>query len=183
MKRLQKASVLLSLIEEMRDRESWCGETNIQKATYFVQELTKVPLGFEFVLYRYGPYSFELTDELTALRADSILELEVRDPRYGPCFVPGKLRDLVIGRFQKTIGRFRERIDFVAEKLGNKKVAQLECLATALYVRLEKGCPKDTNKQAKRIVALKPHISEPSAARAVKEVESMFIEAEQLTEN
>lgn len=66
MKRLQRDAVILSLIENLRAKGSWCGETHIQKATYFVQELLRVPLEFEFVLYKHGPYSFDLSDELTA---------------------------------------------------------------------------------------------------------------------
>ena len=69
MERLQRAAVLLSLIEQLKDRGSWCGDTHIQKTTYFLQELLKVPLGFEFILYKHGPYSFDLEDEITALRA------------------------------------------------------------------------------------------------------------------
>jgi uncharacterized protein YwgA len=99
MKRLQRAAVLVSLIEAMREQGSWCGETNIQKACFFLQEVTRVPLGFDFILYRYGPYSFDLTDELTALRADSIFALRIRDPKYGPCYQPGELSNLVKHQF------------------------------------------------------------------------------------
>ena len=78
MKRLQQAAILVSLIEALEKKDSWCGETNVQKATYFLQELFGVPLGFKFILYKYGPYSFDLSEKLTYLCADSILDLEVR---------------------------------------------------------------------------------------------------------
>ena len=53
MKKLQRDAVLLSLINEMKARGSWCGETHIQKATYFLQELLGVPMNFEFILYNW----------------------------------------------------------------------------------------------------------------------------------
>src|SRR5262249_25119884 len=80
MERLQRATVLLALIEELRDGGSWGGETHLQKAVYLLQELFQVPLGFDFVLYRHGPYSFDLADEVTALQADQLLATQLRQP-------------------------------------------------------------------------------------------------------
>lgn len=51
MKRLQRDAVILSLIENLRSKGSWCGETHIQKATYFIQELLRVPLEFGSVTF------------------------------------------------------------------------------------------------------------------------------------
>ena len=182
MKRLQRAATLVSLVESLRENESWCGETNIQKASFFLQKLTGVPLGFEFVLYKYGPYSFDLTDELTALRADSILTLEVPDPRYGPSYLPSEMSGFVLERFPKTVNRYKGQVEFVAERLGSKGVADLECLATALYVRLKgkKGSPAKA--RAAKIVKLKSHIREAHAEQAVREVDRMWEEAKQLVE-
>jgi uncharacterized protein YwgA len=178
MKKTPRASIILSLISSLRDRSSWCGETNIQKATFFLQELAGVPLDFDFVLYKYGPYCFDLTDELTAMRANSILTLQIRDPRYGPCYVPGELSGTLLEHYPKTTSRFRREIDFVAERLGTKGVTELERLATALYV--ERKLSVDAQKRADKIIELKPHISRSDALAAVQEVDQMIDEARQL---
>src|SRR6516225_10114425 len=80
MDRLRMAAVLTRLIEQLRARGSWCGETHVQKATLFLQDLMCVPLGFDFILYKHGPFSFDLRDELTSLRADGLIKLE---PQWG----------------------------------------------------------------------------------------------------
>ena len=179
MKQLQRAATLVSLVESLRENKSWCGETTIQKASFFLQELTEVPLEFEFVLYKYGPYSFELTDELTALRADSILALEVPDPSYGPSYFPGGMSGFVLERFPKTVNRCKEQVQFVAERLGSKGVAELERLATALYVRLRDKEKSGVTARANEIVRLKPHIRKPDAELAVREIDKMWDEAQQ----
>ena len=180
MKRLQKAAILVSLIETLEEKDSWCGETNVQKATYFLQGLVGVPLGFKFILYKYGPYSFDLSEELTYLCADSFLDLEVRDPRYGPSYITGGMRDYVVDRFPKTLCRYRNGIDYVADRLGSKRVPELERLATALFVRLMKDEVPSVEKRAAKITKLKPHISDVDAKEAVREVDGMFSEAEDL---
>ncbi|MCL6557372.1 MAG: hypothetical protein K6U74_00970, partial [Firmicutes bacterium] len=63
---LKRKALLLSLVKAMESQGSWCGETHIQKCSYFLQAMLGVPLGFEFILYKHGPFSFDLRDELTA---------------------------------------------------------------------------------------------------------------------
>lgn len=177
MKRLQRAAVLVTVVDAMKEQGSWCAETNMQKACYFLQEMTHVPLGFEFILYKYGPYSFELTDELTGLLADSILDLTIRDPRYGPCYGCGRVSQLIVSRFPRTISRFRRPVDFVASRIGNRGIGELERLATALYVT-RRGAVKSTPKErAAELTSLKPHIGTVAAEEAVKEVDEMFRDA------
>lgn len=170
MKRLQRAAIIVSLIEELRDNGSWCGETNIQKATYFLKELTHVPLEYEFILYKHGPYSFQLKEELTALRADTILELKSPNPNYGPSFFPGKMQSYVIRHYPKTIRRFSSKIYFVASRLGDKDINKLESLSTALYVLRE--CPDlNEDNRAQKITEYKPHIDLCDSLAAVREIE------------
>jgi len=172
MKRLQKSqksAVILSLVEALLEKGSWCGETHIQKCTYFLQELVCVPLGFDFILYKHGPYSFDLSDKLMAMRADEMLKLKSQQP-YGPSIVPGENSDRLKKLFPKTICKYKEPVEFVAKELGTCGVAELERIATALYVTL-----KDINrkkeridKRASRINKLKPHISIDQAQQSLQ---------------
>ena len=83
MDRLKRAALITKLVDRLREENSWCGETHVQKAVYFLQTLFNAPTDFEFILYKHGPFSFDLRDELTSLRADEVLALEVQLP-YGP---------------------------------------------------------------------------------------------------
>src|SRR5688500_675546 len=171
MNRLQRAAVLLSLITKMREKGSWCGETHIQKASFFLQRLLGVPLGFEFILYKHGPYSFDITKELTELRADSILDIQILNEQYGPSYAPGKLNDYLRTRFPKTLQRYDKQTGFVASQLGDKGVKELERLATALFVDVE--VQGNVAEKAKMIMRLKPHIGEGDARAAVEQVHQM----------
>jgi len=116
MKRMQQDAVLLSLINEMKAKGSWCGETHIQKAAYFLQALMQVPMSFEFILYKHGPYSFDLSDEVTALRADRLLEYKTRLP-YGPSLFPTKEGQEFLIRYPKTLSNMRKRSSLSLRKL------------------------------------------------------------------
>ncbi len=177
MKRLQRDAVILSLIENLRAKGSWCGETHIQKAMYFTQELLRVPLEFEFVLYKHGPYSFDLSDELTAMRADALLRLQLQPYPYGPSFIHGRGSKLIKKLYPRTLKKYEPMVKFVADKLGGKNVAELERLATALYVTREINTDNSIESRARCIHKLKPHVSLDEARDAISVVDTLIEES------
>jgi uncharacterized protein YwgA len=168
MKILQRQAIILSLIEKLLEKGSWCGETHIQKSAYFLQELLNVPLGFEFILYKYGPFSFDLGDELISMQADDIVRMELRPP-YGPSVQPGPMAEQLKNLYPKTLRNYEKEVLFVANELGEYKVGELESIATALYVTHHGSIKKDDlQKKASYIREIKPHISQEQAISALQ---------------
>jgi uncharacterized protein YwgA len=170
--------IVLSLVEKMEGRNSWCGETHIQKSLYFLQEMLRVPTNFDFILYKHGPFSFELRDELAAMRGNMILELHSNPYPYGPSHSPGQSADKLKQLYPKTATQYEQQINFIAEKFSELRVAQLERLATALYVSLEDGRSESVESRAVHINKLKPHVTIEQAKEAVKEVDALWVEVE-----
>ncbi|TWJ19466.1 hypothetical protein [Geobacter argillaceus] len=180
MERLQRAAVILSLAEKLWEKGSWCGETHIQKAAYILKEMLEVPLESEFVLYKHGPYSFDLTDDLARFKADGILQEEVMPYPYGPRIRPGKLAEQIRSKFPKTTAKYLPIVQFVADNLGDSKVTVLERLATALYVTREGVAAADVRARARRLNELKPHVPLDEAQEAVERVDRMIGESRRL---
>jgi hypothetical protein len=178
MNQSQRVALLL-LNREMLKRGSWCGETHIQKAAFFLQEMLGVEMGYEFILYRHGPFSFELRDELISMQADQLLDLVVRQQGYGPTYLPTKFSERFLERFPKTASRCLEQVQFVADELGDKGVVELEKLATAFFITNRKPS-MDLEDRAQRLVELKPHISLPDALRATEQVDRLVEKREML---
>ena len=173
MKRLAKAALILQLRDELQEQGSWCGETHVQKSVYFLQDALGVPLGFDFVLYRHGPFSFELRDELVALRAEGLLSLQPQSAPYGPRLVSTADGEQLLTRFPNTLGRYQGKVSAVAEFLRGRGVASLERVATALMLMRADpdGSPEGL---ARRLVEIKPHIRYESAVSAVHEVQEFL---------
>jgi hypothetical protein len=158
MKPLARAAVVTKLRDELVDRGSWAGETHLQKSLFFLQEGAGVPLDFDFILYKFGPFSFDLRDELSSYRAERLMGLRVDSPRYGPQLTTTKKGKELQERFPKTLGRFDPQIQAVADFVGPKGVGQLEKLGTALL--FQRGDPTWTDDEvAEQIVAVKPHVN------------------------
>ena len=176
MDRLKRAALITRLIELLREKGSWCGETHIQKATLFVQDLMKVPLGFDFILYKHGPFSFDLRDELTSLRADELVRLEPQWS-FGPRITPTDLSNYIQNISSKTLKKYNDRIAFVANKLGAKGVTELERLATAFFLKQRPEAGVSIDDRSKQLTELKPHILPEIARAAVEEVDRIIEEA------
>lgn len=170
MNKSRQAAIVVALSENLQSNGSWCGETHVQKSTYFLQKMAKVPLSFEFVMYKHGPFSFDLRDELAALRADGLLELETRPYPYGPTLVATEVGRDLERRYRKTLEKTMARVALVARQLGGKRASELEQLATALYVK-DSEPDLDANECARRVTEYKSHVDLNSARTAVREVE------------
>ena len=155
---VRRRAVVAELIKRMREAGSWSGETHVQKNLYLLDTLLGVPTDYGFTLYRYGPYSFELHDDIVGMTATGFLEFESQIP-YGPSLGVTSRAANVLRRFPRTIKEYEDELCFVANKLSNDDVISLERLATALYVTKESGGFGDVESRARELHRLKPHVS------------------------
>lgn len=165
---LQRSAIVATLIKECRAHDAFCGETMVQKSVFFLQELLNVPLAFDFQLYIYGPFSFELQRHLSSMMADDMIAL--RSLEYGSTFEPGEQVAYLEKHTAETIAAHRAAVDFVVKQLGGRRVKQLERVATALYFTTATDDPSVDARVAK-ICEVKPHITTDEARKAVEEVD------------
>ena len=167
MEDIDRRSLIVKLVKSMRIKGSWAGETHIQKCVFFIQEMLGVPMGYEFVLYKHGAYSFELRSELASMRVDLQLDVEPRYP-YGPSFTLGERGD----QYSDRASEYDNAVQFVSQELAAREARDLERLSTAFFVQ-KTGFVSDDNEIASRVTELKPHISANAARDAVEEVNNL----------
>ena len=83
------------------------------------------------------------------------------------------------GRFPKTLGRYAAKIDFVCDRFADKGVGELERLATALWVTRREETDGSIGQRAKKLNALKPHVSIDEAKVAIAKMDKVIAEAEE----
>jgi hypothetical protein len=165
-----RCALVIELARKLRSRGSWAGETHLQKAFYILQDLSKSNFGYKFVIYKHGPYSFDLNNELGAMRAANIVEFEFTREGYGPTIVPTPFGERVRAANMENVETFEPLLDFISEWFGASDVRHLEKIATAYYVT--KKNPRDPAiERAKKLNALKPHIDIRTAEDAVRIVD------------
>ena len=174
--RAKRLSILLKLIDQLREKESWRGVTEVQKSSYMLQTMLGVPLGFDFFLHHYGPYSHDLMGELNELHADELVRLRSGGSRYGPKYTVDERGENLMADFEGEIEKYAKQIEFIAEIFGGKGIQWLERVCTAFYVTCEferQKKPSDKEKRAEQLKKYKPHIPEEFIDQAIDEIDSI----------
>ncbi len=164
----ERDGIVLRLVGQMGESGSWGGETHIQKSVFFLQSLLGISLGYRFVLHLHGPYSFELRDDLTRLRARNKLALKL-NPGYGPSLRLD--RDIDVAGLPGE--ESKNTIGFVAEYISTRTVRDLERVATAYFLLHVKETPVPDTSLPEELRRLKPHITEEESALALDEVQKL----------
>lgn len=182
MKHLSHSSryaVILDLIKKLRSKGSWCGETHVQKAAFILQNLSKSKMGYKFVIYKHGPYSFDLKSELTAMKASEIIDVTFPQEGYGPSLKATKFGDRLYEVNKDDVVKYSRLNEFVANWFGSKDVRYLEKVATAYFIT-SKYPREAVESRAKRLHSLKPHVDLHAAEEAVRIVDQKRQEAKSL---
>ena len=168
---LERHRLILAVVEALNAAGSWSGKTHIQKAMALLLARARIEMPFEFVLYKHGPFSFELRDEIDFMKSylgissESVLG-------YGEKIEPGENKEFIVGRTRLPEGTLKE-IRTVCDFVNGRRVADLERLATAAWIRSQENI-EEAEQIAQRLHQLKPHISLDEARTACREVSQIL---------
>ena len=138
-------------------------------------------LGLEFILYKHGAYSFDLSDELTGMRADNVIELRTRVQFYGPSILPAENSQLIKNMYPQTIKKFEPLVKFISENFASNGVPALEKLSTALYITRKEDTDGSVEDRSMIIHKLNPHVTVEEAHEAIKSIDLIIENAKKIS--
>jgi len=176
MKKELRINVIVSIVETLRQREIELGKVQFQKLIYFLQEIG-IPLGYRYEIYHYGPYSFELAQELNTLDTLGIVNVAPDPTGYGYGIMPGKhIGDFYEIKDVDVIEPYKKKIDFVLDHLGKDSSSRIELKATIHYVNKVMGKINHAvtmDSILSRVKDLKPKFNEPFLSECYKELQDI----------
>jgi uncharacterized protein YwgA len=110
------------------------GRTQLQKLCYF-SKAKGIPFTFEFVLYRFGPFSQEIYNSTDSLILDGVLLDQRREATWSHQYIPGDLMEEFISQNWETIVNHKADLDLVVESLEGLDPQSLELISTIHYAR------------------------------------------------
>lgn len=145
----------LTAIEQLRRNGSWTGRIHVHKHLFITQVLKLANVPFEFQLYDYGPYSFELDERFVDLELSGHVARSYPQPDYGPSYsLTSTGTELAHRLSSQTVSELSR----VAAKLGKRKSQDLELIATCLWVIYRESI-EDDNLILAKVQAIKPKFS------------------------
>ena len=161
-----KISVIIHLLMQlMKKGISRIGKTAMQKYVYFIQEFG-VNLNYRYEMYYYGPYCFELSNDLDLLNMLGVISIEDSPTTYGYSIklldTADKYSDNIGTEAQDILETYQSGFDKLLEIFGNCSTRQLELYATMHFVDSilkKKGKVADAESVIREVKFLKPKYS------------------------
>jgi hypothetical protein len=139
------------------------GRTALMKFAYFLQAVRRVPLGYHFTLFSYGPFDSRVLNDLHYAQVLGGVAVEtVYFPQgYGYQVSPGKAAEKLKSKASDFLTKYQKDIDWVVREFGNRSAGELELLSTIIYA--DRSVPArekvSLTDLANRVQTVKPHFT------------------------
>jgi uncharacterized protein YwgA len=147
------------------------GKTVLQKLVYILQEIYRVPCGYDYILYNYGPYSEALADDLSFFASMDGVEID------WSCGLGYEIKEAgKTAHFRKRgedfLTKYASQIKKVIKEFGGMNAKELELRSTIIYV--SKEGPLKEKELLNRVKEIKPHFSVAEIGSAYQELKPLL---------
>ena len=146
----------LDVIHELANRRNRLGKTVMMKYIFLLQQVYKVPLGYDFEIYTYGPYSSEVTADVDFAKYQELISIELNADSMGYSITPKNCSDK---SFSISI---KDKLDELMRLFGNKTARDLELSTTIVYLYSnykKNSWDNDCDTLSNDVYEIKPHFS------------------------
>jgi len=156
----------IGLIAYLAERSptGWMGRTALMKYCYFLQALRRVPLGYSFSLYSYGPFDAAVLSDLGIAEALGLVREDVVAYQVGYGYqIRAAVSDKELRQFGgELLLKHQRDADWVIGEFGNLNAADLELESTIVYTDREAYRSNESlsiAELARRVSDVKPHFT------------------------
>lgn len=158
------ANTRLATLVAIAEKQPGLGRTAAMKLCYLLQTLRRVPLGYRFTLYSYGPFDPGVLSDLSSAEALGGIESKtiLYSGGYGYAISPSARSKAVKALAADFINKHRSDLNWVVDRFGKFGSADLEILSTIVYVDREAKQANERltpDKLADRVHDLKPRFA------------------------
>jgi uncharacterized protein YwgA len=161
---------IAAAVDALNRHGSWTGRVHVHKHLFLTKAVGLANPPFDYSLYQYGPYSYDLDGEIAQMELYGLLLKDYPKTGYGPKYF---LSELGAEEARELRREDREALERVAAEIGGHDSQSLELQATCLWVQNEEGVQDDA-KLIQRVRELKPKYDEPRIRHELAAVRSLI---------
>ena len=121
------------MVKRIQEKRLDLGKIQFQKLVYFLQE-KGTTLKYDYEIHHYGPYCFELANDLDLLNSLEILDVSPDQKGYGYHISRGRLADNFSEKDDHLATSHNTDLEFVINNFAGCDPAEIELKATIHYV-------------------------------------------------
>lgn len=168
-------ALIVYLAEKMQEKKQRFGKTALQKLIYLLQTIFKVPVGYQFSLYIYGPFCSDLMDDLDYVSCIGGVAVTMDQGSTGYTISSSSNAELIKNKAQDFLDVYQSQINKLLDEFGSMRVRDLELRSTIIFVdrdALTSGREITRDDFIQEIKSIKPHFSYDEIKEAMEELES-----------
>ena len=168
-----RRAVLTSLVKRAPKSP---GRTALMKFTYLLQAVRRVPLGYRFRLYNYGPYDEQvLVDAREAATAGLLKSQLVTYPHgYGYEFSLGDADQLEMDSSAGVLADYSDDIDWIINNFGSDSASRLELVSTLVFALCDKNKKLERIHLIDKVHEIKPHFSKEVIGETADQIDGIL---------
>jgi hypothetical protein len=168
-----RLAVLATLVKQAPQKP---GRTALMKFAYLLQTVRRVPLGYHFQLYNYGPYDSAVLSDLSqaetlkAIKSETVNHPSGSGYEYSP---NDKGCNLLCSQVADQMVQYGTSVKWVLDEFGNASASRLELISTIVFAEREmrrKNQSPEKTELCRRVRQIKPRFSEAIIAETTDEL-------------
>ena len=168
----------LAIISKIVTMDENLGKTAMMKYIFLLQQVYKVPTGYDYEIYTYGPYSSEVAGDINLASDFGIIEATYSSKHAGFELKPTSQTKSYIDKEKDFIDEHSGSISEVIELFGRKSAKGLELSSTIVYVYSNRSFNKwgtSFEEVTNYVKAIKPHFDIEAIKAEYMNLESLGI--------
>lgn len=171
----------MSLISKIVKEKPSLGKTAMMKFIFILQQVYKVPLGYDYEIYTYGPYSSEVMEDIQLAvdyNAISIDTVNFPSGYLGYELKRADKTETMIEEEQDFVHLYNDSISEVVHLFGNKTAKELELSSTIIYMYsnyYHNGWDNSIDEIAQSVKKIKPHFDISLIREEYRKLDNMGI--------
>ncbi len=174
-----KVGLISRLSKEFEHSSTQFGKTAVMKYLFILQEVFKVPCGYDFSLYTYGPYSADVLSDLDYSEAiDAVKLYNVCSGTGGYSIEPSSKTEEYISKAESFLNKYQQEIREVLKLFSGMTARDLELRSTIIYMYkkyISNGWSILSDEIASDVRELKPHFNIEEILYAYEQLDEMKI--------
>jgi len=171
----------IGIISEISTIKPGLGKTAMMKYIFLLQQVYKVPLGYKFEIYTYGPYSSEVMEDIDWAIHKDILSSEIiiyPSGYSGYSLRPSRSAAEIIEKEEEFISAHKKSIEEMIALFGNKSAKELELSTTIIYIYqtfIANNWKCNIDEVSNNVYEIKPHFDISTIRNEYKSLEEQGI--------
>ncbi len=160
-----KTQERLAFITEIAKRDANIGKTGMMKFLYLLQAIYKVPLGYDFEIYTYGPYCQAVMSDIEYAEFADYIQVAPITYSNGISGYQITAKDgskEILEEKSEILSKYSKEISEVISSFGKKNAKELELYSTIVFVAFsfsDNDWGKSKGEICNAVKKIKPHFT------------------------